>query len=200
MAVAYLSVSSRQSGAHHVQHDCPVVFRPGCRRTFRPLALPAVLPVLRRGCSPVFLPAGVHGIFDPEWRFIPMVGASGSIYGIMAACAVLFPHARVQLLFPPVNLSVRQFALAVLGVAAAVIIFQWNNAGGEAGHLGGMFAGFILTLLILWKEKLSSPKRKAASSSHYSPEPSSRRPAQAYPSEKEVDEIMEKYPGPACPA
>ena len=110
----------------------------------------------------------------------------------MAACAVLFPHARVQLLFPPVNLSVRQFALAVLGVAAAVIIFQWNNAGGEAGHLGGMFAGFILTLLILWKEKMSSPRRKAASSSHYSPEPSSRRPAQAYPSEKEVDEIMEK--------
>lgn len=113
-----------------------------------------------------------------------MVGASGSIYGIMAACAVLFPHARVQLLFPPVNLSVRQFALAVLGVAAAVIIFQWNNAGGEAGHLGGMFAGFILTLLILWKEKMSSPRRKAASSSHYSPEPSSRRPAQAYPSER----------------
>ena len=63
MAVAYLSVSSRQSGAHHVQHDCPVVFRPGCRRTFRPWAFPAVLPVLRRGCSPVFLPAGVHGIF-----------------------------------------------------------------------------------------------------------------------------------------
>ena len=51
---------------------------------------------------------------------------------------------------------------------------------------------FILTLLILWKEKMSSPRRKAASSSHYSPEPSSRRPAQAYPSEKEVDEIMEK--------
>ena len=53
---------------------------------------------------------GYMGFFDPEWRFIPMVGASGSIYGIMAACAVLFPHARVQLLFPPVNLSVRQFA------------------------------------------------------------------------------------------
>lgn len=34
---------------------------------------------------------GYMGFFDPEWRFIPMVGASGSIYGIMAACAVLFP-------------------------------------------------------------------------------------------------------------
>ena len=50
---------------------------------------------------------GYLGFFDPEWRFIPMVGASGSIYGIMAACAVLFPHARVQLLFPPVILSSR---------------------------------------------------------------------------------------------
>ena len=86
---------------------------------------------------------GYMGFFDPEWRFIPMVGASGSIYGIMAACAVLFPHARVQLLFPPVNLSVRQFALVVLGIACAVVIFQWNNAGGEAGHLGGMLAGAL---------------------------------------------------------
>lgn len=135
---------------------------------------------------------GYMGFFDPEWRFIPMVGASGSIYGIMAACAVLFPRARVQLLFPPVNLSVRQFALAVLGIACAVIIFQWNNAGGEAGHLGGMFAGFILTLLILWKEKLSSPRRRVVSSSHHSTSHSARRPAGNHPSEEEVDEIMEK--------
>lgn len=135
---------------------------------------------------------GYMGFFDPEWRFIPMVGASGSIYGIMAACAVLFPRARVQLLFPPVDLSVRQFALAVLGIAAAVIIFQWNNAGGEAGHLGGMFAGFILTLLILWKEKLPYLRQRAAFFSHHSPAPSSHRSTGVYPTEEEVDEIMEK--------
>lgn len=86
----------------------------------------------------------------------------------------------------------RQFALAVLGIACAVIIFQWNNAGGEAGHLGGMFAGFILTLLILWKEKLSSPRRRVVSSSHHSASHSARRPAGSHPSEEEVDEIMEK--------
>lgn len=136
---------------------------------------------------------GYMGFFDPEWRFIPMVGASGSIYGIMAACAVLFPRARVQLLFPPVNLSVRQFALAVLGIACAVIIFQWNNAGGEAGHLGGMFAGFILTLLILWKEKLSSPKARVVSSPHHAQAPSARHSAHHRPPfEEEVNDIMEK--------
>lgn len=85
---------------------------------------------------------GYMGFFDPEWRFIPMVGASGSIYGIMAACAVLFPHARVQLLFPPVNLSVRQFALVVLGIACAVVIFQWNN-GGRRSRPPGRHAGRV---------------------------------------------------------
>lgn len=136
---------------------------------------------------------GYLGLFDPAWRFIPMVGASGSIYGIMAACAVLFPHARVQLLFPPVNLSVRQFALVVLGIACAVIIFQWNNAGGEAGHLGGMFAGFILTLLILLKEKWSSPQPRPVS---YKSRPVSGSSVSHerghYPTEEEVTEVMDK--------
>lgn len=136
---------------------------------------------------------GYMGFFDPIWPFIPMVGASGSIYGIMAACAVLFPHARVQLLIPPVNLSVRQFALVVLGIACAVIIFQWNNAGGEAGHLGGMFAGFVLTLLILLKEKLTGSRSHSVPAGHRQAQ---RRPIpprrEKFPSSDEVNAIMEK--------
>ena len=89
------------------------------------------------------------GIFDKEgllslWRFIPMVGASGSIYGILAAAAALFPQQRIQLLFPPVELSLRTFALALLGIGISFILFNWANAGGEAGHIGGMIMGFIL--------------------------------------------------------
>ena len=121
----------------------------------------------------------------------PDGGRSRPIYGIMAACAVLFPHARVQLLFPPVNLSVRQFALVVLGIACAVVIFQWNNAGGEAGHLGGMLAGFILTLLILLKEKLSSP-RPVSYSRRPAPRPFPSSEREPYPTEAEVNEVMDK--------
>lgn len=75
--------------------------------------------------------------------WIPMVGASGSIYGTLAAGAVMFPHARIALLFPPIEMSVRTFSLLVLGIALIVILMNWNNAGGEAGHLGGMILGFI---------------------------------------------------------
>ena len=72
-----------------------------------------------------------------------------------------------------------------------MVIFQWNNAGGEAGHLGGMLAGFILTLLILLKEKLSSPRPVSYSRR---PAPWSSRSAERepYPTEAEVNEVMDK--------
>lgn len=87
---------------------------------------------------------GVYGINRIPWDYVSMIGASGSIYGVIAASAVLFPRGRIALLFPPVVMSVRTFALAVLGIAVAYIIFKWDNAGGEAGHLGGMLMGFLI--------------------------------------------------------
>ncbi len=142
---------------------------------------------------------GSLGVFGNGWQYATMVGASGSIYGVMAACAVLFPHGRVQLLFPPINLSVRQFALVVLGIACAVILFQWNNAGGEAGHLGGMFAGFALTLLILLREKIEAFAARHSSTRRNHPSPQSRLniPVAPYdhlpaPTEAEVNAVMNK--------
>ena len=79
----------------------------------------------------------------------------------------------------------------MLGIACAVVIFQWNNAGGEAGHLGGMLAGFILTLLILLKEKLSS-SRPVSYSRRPAPRPSSSSERETFPTEEEVNEVMDK--------
>lgn len=74
-----------------------------------------------------------------------MVGASAGIYGILIATAVIAPHARVQLLFPPVNLSMRQLAIGVIALAIFFILTDLNrNAGGEAAHLGGAIVGFLL--------------------------------------------------------
>ena len=73
-----------------------------------------------------------------------MVGASGSIFGILAACAVLFPHQRVMLLFPPIPMTMRTLALVFLGIAAVSVIVGSANAGGEAAHLGGAALGYFL--------------------------------------------------------
>lgn len=74
-----------------------------------------------------------------------LVGASAGIYGIFIGVAIIAPGLRVALLFPPIELSMRQLAIATLVISAAIILTQFgNNEGGEAGHLGGAIAGFIL--------------------------------------------------------
>lgn len=77
-----------------------------------------------------------------------LVGASAGIYGCVIGVAVLAPHMKVQLFFPPVVLTMRQLSLAILAIAAVFIAFDLQNAGGEAGHMGGAIAGYILMRLI----------------------------------------------------
>lgn len=75
------------------------------------------------------------------------LGASGGIFGVLAAFALIFPRHRVMLLFPPIPmpawLVVSLFAIisTVLGVTGAV--------GGIAhfAHLGGMIAGVFIYIV-----------------------------------------------------
>lgn len=92
--------------------------------------------------------------FIPSVSFVTpgtgLVGASGSIFGILAAAAVLFPHMRVMLLIPPIPMSMRTMALIFLGIAALSLIAGSPNSGGEAAHLGGALLGFILVKNARW--------------------------------------------------
>lgn len=97
------------------------------------------------------------GMLPPYMVIIPMVGASAAIYGIMIATAFLYPDARISLLFPPVTLTMRSFALIILGIASVVLIFNGHNAGGEAGHLGGAIMGLVI--MMVWKWRIVSRYR-----------------------------------------
>jgi membrane associated rhomboid family serine protease len=67
-----------------------------------------------------------------------LVGASGSILAILAACAILFPGDVIFLLVFPV--PIRVAALILIGIFV-FFTFTGSNAGGNAAHLGGMAAG-----------------------------------------------------------
>lgn len=85
------------------------------------------------------------------WELIPMVGASASIYGVLVAVAFLYPRSMVQLIFPPIAMTMRTFAIMVLGIAFLTVTFNGSNAGGEAGHLGGIILSAIV--MGIWRHR-----------------------------------------------
>lgn len=97
-----------------------------------------------------------------------LVGASAGIYGILVGVAVIAPSMRVSLLFPPVTLTMRQLALALMAISVGIIVLNiGKNQGGEAGHLGGAIMGFFLMKTHGWmgwiRGRTGSPRGRPAS-------------------------------------
>lgn len=75
----------------------------------------------------------------------PMLGASGSILGLLSACAILFPHFIIFVFFFPVPIRVAAVAFAFMYLL--LVVTRASNAGGHAAHLAGMVVGAAYVLL-----------------------------------------------------
>jgi membrane associated rhomboid family serine protease len=86
---------------------------------------------------------------------LPNVGASGAIAGVLGAYILMFPQSRVNVLLG--RQIVAMPAIVVLGMWIALQLFSGMgsiahttaDSGGVAymAHIGGFFAGFLLTFL-----------------------------------------------------
>lgn len=83
---------------------------------------------------------------------VPMVGASGAIFGVIAAFATLYPNAEIGIMFIPIPVKVK-YVLPVI-VIGSVILGVTGNVGGIAhlAHVGGALIGFLLAKI--WQKKL----------------------------------------------
>ena len=80
----------------------------------------------------------------------PVLGASGAIFGVMVAFAMLFPDTKLMLLFPPIPVKAKYLvgglvALDLISGLRGSSIFGATNIAHFA-HLGGAITGFLLVL------------------------------------------------------
>jgi membrane associated rhomboid family serine protease len=111
---------------------------------------------------------------------IPVIGASGAVFGVMMAAAMLYPNMRIMLLFPPIPMTLKTFVavFAVIEIVSEVSNMQGNVA--HLAHLGGFLGAFVyirlssgerfgdivksplrgFPLLGQWSGRYSKPRRK----------------------------------------
>lgn len=97
----------------------------------------------------VFIANGAAGAYQ-QLLVTPTLGASGAIYGVLIGFAMLYPQARLTLIFPPIPMTAKWLVI----IFAAIELFSGINGiqDGVAhfAHLGGMLFGW---LLIRWWRK-----------------------------------------------
>ncbi|MGB8489788.1 MAG: rhomboid family intramembrane serine protease [Bacteroidales bacterium] len=75
---------------------------------------------------------------------VPIVGASGAIFGVLLAFGVLFPNTQLMLLFPPIPIKAKYFVLGYGAIELWLAITQPGSNIAHTAHLGGMLFGYIL--------------------------------------------------------
>jgi membrane associated rhomboid family serine protease len=85
---------------------------------------------------------------------VPMLGASGGIYGVLVAFGLLYPKAKLALMFIPVPIAAKIVipVLLVLDLFSGVTGFSLFGGGiAHFAHLGGALIGFLLMLFWRWR-------------------------------------------------
>jgi Uncharacterized membrane protein (homolog of Drosophila rhomboid) len=81
----------------------------------------------------------------------PMVGASGAVYGVLVAFAMLYPEARMTLIFPPVTLDAKWMVAIFIGIELITGITGTQVGIAHFAHLGGALFGFLL--ILYWRKR-----------------------------------------------
>ncbi len=92
-------------------------------------------------------------ILTPQYQLIPIIGASGAIYGILLAFGWLFPNRPIYIyfLFP----IPAKYFVAIFGFLE-FIYFSRGGGGGisHITHLGGLLFGFVYMAYPMIRQKL----------------------------------------------
>lgn len=90
-------------------------------------------------------------ILAGNYNFFTTVGASGAIYGVLLAFAMLFPNRPLYFMFIPVPVKAKWMMLIWGGLELLLGMSEARDGIAHFAHLGGMIFGFML--IAYWKKK-----------------------------------------------
>ena len=133
---------------------------------YRPdLFLKELEPILSNlGKSQIINEVSFNSLFEAsKLSQIPVVGASGAIYGLLVAFAFMFPNAQLAMMFIPVPIKAKYFVPGILAIDLFLGL-KGNSIFGGGGtgvahfaHIGGALIGFIM--MYYWKKNSFNDKR-----------------------------------------
>jgi membrane associated rhomboid family serine protease len=92
-----------------------------------------------------------------EQGIAPTVGASGGVFGVMLAFAMLFPHSRLMLLFPPIPLKAWVLVAGYAAIELTSGVMSSNTGVAHFAHLGGMLGAALVMFAIGWRKSVQPP-------------------------------------------
>ena len=90
---------------------------------------------------------------DPQqiYNSIPgVLGASGAVYGVLVGFAMLYPNARMTLIFPPITLDAKWWVAIFIVIELITGISGTRMGIAHFAHLGGALFGFLL--ILYWRK------------------------------------------------
>lgn len=93
--------------------------------------------------------SGLFHVYMNQTSSVPTIGASGAIFGVLAAFAILFPFRWLFSLFGliPVPIPAIIFAFLTILIETAYVASGEVTYVAHTAHVGGFLAGVFLTLL-----------------------------------------------------
>ncbi len=85
-----------------------------------------------------------------ELEMIPLLGASGCIFGLLVAFAMLYPNSQVGLIFIPIYVKAKYAVPAFAAIELILGLGNFQQGVAHFAHLGGALAGFLL-ITFWWK-------------------------------------------------
>jgi membrane associated rhomboid family serine protease len=89
---------------------------------------------------------------------VPTLGASGAIGGVLGCYLLLFPSSKIELFFPPIDISA--WIALTIWFLYQVLVPQEGVA--NWAHAGGFLAGMLTVLVMGGRSKVLPPEEKAS--------------------------------------